>query len=45
MDVLKEHEEVNERFGDPEVLEDSDKMDASINHRTELWDKIDATDA
>ena len=30
VDTLKEYEEVNERFGDPEVLEDPDKMDASI---------------
>ena len=35
VDTLKEYEEVNERFGDPEVLEDPDKMQ----------DKIDATDA
>ncbi len=28
VDTLKEYEEVNERFGDPEVLEDPDKMDA-----------------
>ena len=35
----------NERFGDPEVLEDPDKMDALINRQAELQDKIDATDA
>lgn len=45
VDTLKEYEEVNERFGDPEVLEDPDKMDALINHQAELQDKIDATDA
>ena len=44
-DTLKEYEEVNERFGDPEVLEDPDKMDALINRQAELQDKIDATDA
>lgn len=44
-DVLKEYEEVNERFGDPEVLEDADKMDALINRQAELQDKIDAMDA
>ena len=43
--TLKEYEEVNERFGDPEVLEDPDKMDALINRQAELQDKIDATDA
>lgn len=45
VDILKEYEEVNERFGDPEVLEDPDKMDALINRQAELQDKIDATDA
>lgn len=45
VDTLKEYEEVNERFGDPEVLEDTDKMDALINRQAELQDKIDATDA
>ena len=33
VDTLKEYEEVNERFGDPEVLEDPDKMDALINRQ------------
>lgn len=45
IDTLKEYEEVNEKFGDPEVLEDPDKMDALINRQAELQDKIDATDA
>ena len=45
VDTLKEYEEVNEKFGDPEVLEDPDKMDALINRQVELQDKIDATDA
>ena len=45
VDTLKEYEEVNERFGDPEVLEDPDKMDALINRQAELQDKVDATDA
>lgn len=45
VDLLKEYEEVNEKFGDPEVLEDPDKMDALINRQAELQDKIDATDA
>ena len=45
VDTLKEYEEVNERFGDPEALEDPDKMDALINRQAELQDKIDATDA
>ena len=45
VDLLKEYEEVNERFGDPEVLEDPDKMDALIARQAELQDKIDAMDA
>lgn len=45
VDTLKEYEEVNEKFGDPEILEDLDKMDALINRQAELQDKIDATDA
>ncbi len=45
VDTLKEYEEVNERFGDPEVLDDPDKMDALIARQAELQDKIDATDA
>lgn len=45
VDTLKEYEEVNEKFGDPEVLDDPDKMDALINRQAELQDKIDATDA
>ncbi len=45
VDLLKEYEEVNERFGDPEVLEDPDKMDALITRQAELQDRIDATDA
>lgn len=45
VDTLKEYEEVNERFGDSEVLDDPDKMDALITRQAELQDKIDATDA
>ena len=45
VDLLKEFEEVNEKFGDPEVLENSDKMEALMNRQAELQDKIDAMDA
>lgn len=45
VDTLREYEEVNEKFGDPEVLDDPDKMDALITRQAELQDKIDATDA
>ena len=45
LDLLAEYEAVNLKFGDPEILEDPDKMDALINRQAELQDKIDATDA
>ncbi|MGL4332306.1 MAG: energy-dependent translational throttle protein EttA [Bacteroidales bacterium] len=45
IDTLAEYEEVNMKFGDPEVLDDPDKMDALIARQAELQDKIDATDA
>lgn len=45
IDALKEYEEVNLKFGDPEILEDPDKMDKLIQRQSELQDIIDATDA
>ncbi len=45
LDLLKEYDEVNNAFADPEVLENPDKMDALINRQAELQDKLDACDA
>ena len=45
MDLLREYDEVNNAFGDPEVLENPEKMDALINRQAELQDKLDASDA
>ncbi len=45
MDLLAEFDKVNEAFGDPDVLEDPDKMDALISRQAELQDKLDAADA
>ncbi|MBO4966260.1 MAG: energy-dependent translational throttle protein EttA [Muribaculaceae bacterium] len=45
MQLLKEYDEVNEAFGDPEVLENPDKMDALMARQAELQDKLDAADA
>jgi len=45
MDLLREYDEVNNAFADPEVLENPDKMDALINRQAELQDKLDACDA
>ena len=45
LDLLAEYEAVNMKFGDPEVLDDPDKMDALMARQAELQDKIDACDA
>ena len=45
MDLLAEFAKVNEAFGDPDVLDDPDKMDALIARQSELQDKLDAADA
>ena len=45
MDLLKEFDEVNNAFGDPEVLDDPDRMEKLINRQAELQDKLDAADA
>lgn len=45
MDVLKEYEGINDKFGLPEYYEDPDKMDALFARQAELQDKIDASDA
>ncbi|MBD5195708.1 MAG: energy-dependent translational throttle protein EttA [Bacteroides sp.] len=45
MALLREYDEVNNAFADPEVLEDPDKMDKLIQRQAELQDKLDATDA
>ena len=45
VDLLKEFDEVNAAFGDPDVLENPDKMEALINRQAELQDALDAADA
>ena len=45
LDLLAEFEKVNEAFGDEEVLNDPDKMEALCNRQAELQDKLDACDA
>ncbi len=45
LDLLAEFEKVNESFGDPDVLEDPDKMEALMARQAELQDKLDAADA
>ena len=45
MDLLKEYEEVNNKFADEDVLNDPDKMDKLIARQGVLQDKIEAVDA
>ena len=45
MDLLAEFDKVNESFGDPDVLENPDKMEALIARQAELQDALDAADA
>lgn len=44
LDLLAEYEKINESFGDPDVLENPDKMEALIARQAELQDHIDASD-
>ncbi len=41
-DILKEYEEINEKFGLPEVYEDADAMDKLMARQGVLQDQIDA---
>lgn len=45
VDLLKEFEEINNRFGDPAVLQDPDAMEKLINRQGEVQEKLDALDA
>lgn len=45
VDVLKAYEAVNEKFADPDILEDPDKMEALMNEQAKLQEKIDQYDA
>ena len=45
LDLIAEFDKVNESFGNPDVLEDPDKMDKLITRQAELQDKLDACDA
>jgi ATP-binding cassette ChvD family protein len=44
VDILSEFEEVNNKFGDEEVLNDPDKMDKLINRQAQLQELIDQHD-
>lgn len=45
INILKEYEEVNERFGLPEVYENPDEMEKLMSRQAELQDQIDAANA
>ncbi len=45
MDLLKEYEDINLKFGLPEYYENEDKMNQLFARQAELQDKLDATDA
>ncbi len=45
VDTLKAYEAVNEKFADPEVLEDPDKMQALMDEQAKLQELIDQHDA
>ncbi len=44
VDILNEFEEVNNKFGDEEVMNDPDKMDKLINRQAQLQELIDQHD-
>lgn len=43
--LLQEFDQVNEAFGDPNIMENPDKMDALLARQAEIQDKLDASDA
>jgi ATP-binding cassette ChvD family protein len=45
VNVLKEYEEINEKFMDPEILESPEKMEKLINRQAQVQERIDALDA
>ncbi len=44
-DLLKEYDEINASFADPNVLDDSEKMNKLIERQGEVQEKLDATGA
>lgn len=45
MDLLKEFEAINEKFGDPALMDDPDAMDKLITRQGEVQEKLDAIGA
>src|ERR1043165_4353359 len=44
VNILNEYEEVNNKFAEPEYLDDPDKMEKLINRQSQLQDLIDQFD-
>ncbi|MCB0489156.1 MAG: energy-dependent translational throttle protein EttA [Cyclobacteriaceae bacterium] len=45
VDLLKEFEEINNKFADPEIMDNPDAMEKLINRQGEVQEKLDATEA
>lgn len=45
VNLLKEFEAINEKFADPEIIEDPDAMDKLITKQGEIQEKLDAANA
>ncbi len=45
VDLLKEYDEINNRFMDEEIMNDADKMNALIDQQGKVQEKIDQLDA
>ena len=45
VDLLKQFEDINAKFGDSEILEDPDKMDKLIQEQAKVQEKLDANNA
>ncbi len=45
VDLLKEFEAINDKFGDPAVMDNPDAMEKLINKQGEIQEKLDAIDA
>jgi ATP-binding cassette ChvD family protein len=45
VDLLKEYDDINNKFAEPEILEDPDKMDKLIKRQGEVQEKLDLVNA
>lgn len=45
IDLIKEFEDINLKFGEPEYLDNPDKMEKLMNRQAEVQDRLDASNA